>query len=75
MIVQLVADRQTDSLLLLTIQNSFLFFKGYTREKLMQLKREEEIKMLSDLKNEMSSNEDMDLDKKNEQGATMVRKI
>lgn len=41
----------------------------------MQLKQEDEKKMLADLKNEMSSNEDMDLDQKNEQvGATMVRK-
>ena len=56
---------------------SFLFsffLPGYTKEKLLQLKEEEEKKILSDLKNAIISDEDMDLNQKNEQGATMVRK-
>jgi hypothetical protein len=51
----------------------FVLFIGYTEEKLMQLKEEEENKLLSDVKNEMSADDDMDLDKKNDQGATFVR--
>ncbi|KAK3704037.1 hypothetical protein QZH41_017967 [Actinostola sp. cb2023] len=46
--------------------------QGFTESKLNELKELEEQKMLSDVKRELTEDDALDLDRKNEQGATMV---